>query len=104
MKWTKEQIEQYKSKYGRLHLIKIPAGDGKEAIFLARPPKKAELQALSSKTDPADYNELMFNIMIVDGDRQYIDDTPDFDAGVYLALVQELGKLLMPKPAESKPL
>ena len=94
MKLTKEKINQLKAKYGQIFLIQIPIpGTDKTADFVVRYPNKTEMEALSAQSDVATYNDMMFNFMIVEGDRQYIDDTNQFSAPVYLALVNELGKL-----------
>jgi len=98
---TPEQIKQWKAQYGQLTLIKIPVGNGETAEFIARLPNKNEMQALASKEDTTSYNELMFNIMLLAGDRKYIDDTPDFVPAVYLGLVKELGKLYTPPESAS---
>jgi len=95
----KKLVPDLKKKYGKLYHIAIPVSDKETAEFIAKEPSKAELTAMSSKENTEDFNEMMFNVMIVAGDRKYIDDTPDFVPSVYLTLVQELGKLYQPKEA-----
>lgn len=105
MKLTKEKINQLKAKYGQIFLIQISIpGTDKTADFVVRYPSKTEMEALSAQSDVAAYNDLMFNFMIVEGDRQYIDDTDQFSAPVYLALVNELGKLYQPPSVSLKTL
>ena len=104
-KLSKQEIEALKKKYGELRLIQIPIPGAKQtADFIARMPNKTEMEALTAQEDTSAYNELMFNTMIVEGDRQYIDDTDDFKAPVYLGVVAELGKLYAPPKAVSKAL
>ena len=98
---TAEQIKEWKAKYGVIKHIVIPREGKNPAEFIAKIPNKTEMTALSSVEDSFKYNELMFNTLILSGDRKYIDDTPDFDPKVYLSLVKELGKLYEPVEATS---
>jgi len=100
-KELKDNLQDWKAKYGQLFHIVVPIDDKKTAEFIVRKPSKPELTAMTSKENTSDFNELMFNSMIVAGDRQYIDDTPEFMPDVYLTMVQELGKLYQPKEATS---
>ena len=98
---TAEQIKAWKAKYGVIKHIVVPREGKKPAEFIAKIPNKNEMAAMSSVEDSFQYNELMFNTLILSGDRKYIDDTPDYDPKVYLTLVQELGKLYAPVEATS---
>ena len=98
---TAEQIKEWKAKYGVIKHIVIPREGKNPAEFIAKIPNKNEMAAMSSVDDSFKYNELMFNTLILTGDRKYIDDTPDYDPKVYLTLVKELGKLYAPVEAIS---
>lgn len=94
MKYTKEQIEEWKRKHGDLFEITV---EGKSCI-LHRPTRR-DLSYVSVVKDPVKMSEAMLNQLWVAGDEEI--KTQD---DLFLAAIQKMQEVLEVKEAEIKKL
>ena len=94
MKFTKEQIKEWKAKHGELFEITV---EDKRCI-LHRPTRK-DLSYASAVKDPIKMSEVMLNALWVDGDEEIKEDD-----SLFLAAIQKMQEILEVKEAEIKKL
>ena len=94
MKYTKQQIEEWKAKHGELFEITV---EGKSCV-LHRPTRR-DLSYVSVLTDPIKMTEVMLNQLWVAGDEEI--KTQD---DLFLAASQKMQEVLEVKAAEIKKL
>ncbi len=94
MKYTKQQIEEWKAKHGELFEITV---EGKSCI-LHRPTRR-DLSYVSVVKDPVKMSEAMLNQLWVAGDEEI--KTQD---DLFLAAIQKMQEVLEVKEAEIKKL
>lgn len=94
MKFTKEQIKEWKAKHGELFEITV---EDKNCI-LHRPTRK-DLSYASAVKDPIKMSEVMLNALWVDGDEEIKEDD-----SLFLAAIQKMQEILEVKEAEIKKL
>ena len=94
MKYTKQQIEEWKAKHGELFEITV---EGKSCILLR--PTRQNLSYVSVLTDPVKMTEVMLNQLWVAGDEEI--KTRD---DLFLAASQKMQEVLEVKEAEIKKL
>ena len=94
MKYTKEQIEEWKRKHGDLFEITV---EGKSCI-LHRPTRR-DLSYVSVLKDPIKMSETMLNQLWVVGDEEI-----KTDDSLFLAAIQKMQEVLEVKEAEIKKL
>ena len=94
MKYTKQQIEEWKAKHGELFEITV---EGKSCV-LPRPTRQ-NLSYVSVLTDPVKMTEVMLNQLWVAGDEEI--KTRD---DLFLAASQKMQEVLEVKEAEIKKL
>ncbi len=94
MKYTKEQIEEWKRKHGDLFEITV---EGKGCIL--HRPTRQDLSYVSVLTDPIKMTEVMLNQLWVAGDEEI--KTRD---DLFLAASQKMQEVLEVKAAEIKKL
>ena len=94
MKYTKQQIEEWKAKHGDLFEITV---EGKNCV-LHRPTRR-DLSYVSVLTDPIKMTEVMLNQLWVAGDEEI--KTRD---DLFLAASQKMQEVLEVKAAEIKKL
>lgn len=94
MKFTKEQIKEWKAKHGEL--FEITAED--KSCILHRPTRK-DLSYASAVKDPIKMSEVMLNALWVDGDEEIKEDD-----SLFLAAIQKMQEILEVKEAEIKKL
>ena len=94
MKYTKQQIEEWKAKHGELFEITV---EGKGCIL--HRPTRQDLSYVSVLTDPIKMTEVMLNQLWVAGDEEI--KTRD---DLFLAASQKMQEVLEVKAAEIKKL
>ena len=94
MKYTKQQIEEWKAKHGELFEITV---EGKSCI-LHRPTRR-DLSYVSVLKDPIKMSETMLNQLWVVGDEEI-----KTDDALFLAAIQKMQEVLEVKEAEIKKL
>ena len=94
MKYSKEQVQEWKKKHGELFEITV---DGKSCI-LPRPTRR-DLSYASVVKDPIKMNETMLNQLWVDGDEEI-----KTDDALFFAAIQKMQEVLEVKEAEIKKL
>ena len=94
MKYTKQQIEEWKAKHGELFEITV---EGKSCI-LHRPTRR-DLSYVSVLKDPIKMSETMLNQLWVVGDEEI-----KTDDSLVLAAIQKMQEVLEVKEAEIKKL
>lgn len=94
MKFTKEQIKEWKAKHGELFEITV---EDKNCI-LHRPTRK-DLSYASAVKDPIKMSEVMLNALWVDGDEEIKEND-----SLFLAAIQKMQDILEVKEAEIKKL
>ena len=94
MKYTKEQIEEWKRKHGDLFEITV---EGKGCIL--HRPTRQNLSYVSVVKDPVKMSEAMLNQLWVAGDEEI--KTQD---DLFLAAIQKMQEVLEVKEAEIKKL
>jgi len=94
MKYSKEQIQEWKKKYGDLFEITV---DGKNCI-LHRPTRR-DLSYASVVKDPIKMSETMLNQLWVAGDEEI-----KTDDALFFAAIQKMQDVLEVKEAEIKKL
>ena len=94
MKYTKQQIEEWKAKHGELFEITV---EGKSCV-LHRPTRR-DLSYVSVVKDPVKMSEVMLNQLWVAGDEEI--KTQD---DLFLAAIQKMQEVLEVKEAEIKKL
>lgn len=94
MKYTKQQIEEWKAKHGELFEITV---EGKSCI-LHRPTRR-DLSYVSVLKDPIKMSETMLNQLWVVGDEEI-----KTDDSLFLAAIQKMQDVLEVKEAEIKKL
>ena len=91
---TKEQIKEWKEKYGELFQITV---EGKSCIL--RKPNRKDLSYASVVKDPIKMSEVLLNNLWVEGDEDIkTDDT------LFMAVVNKMDEVLKVKEAEVKKL
>ena len=95
MKFTKEQIKEWKAKHGELFEITVED----KSCILHRPTRK-DLSYASAVKDPIKMSEVMLNALWVDGDEEIKED----DDSLFLAAIQKMQEILEVKEAEIKKL
>jgi hypothetical protein len=94
MKYSKEQIQEWKKKHGDLFEITV---EGKGCI-LHRPTRR-DLSYASVVKDPIKMSETMLNQLWVDGDEEI-----KTDDALFFAAIQKMQEVLEVKEAEIKKL
>lgn len=94
MKYSKEQIQEWKKKHGDLFEITV---DGKSCI-LHRPTRR-DLSYVSVVKDPIKMSETMLNQLWVAGDEEI-----KTDDALFFAAIQKMQEVLEVKEAEIKKL
>ena len=94
MKFTKEQIKEWKAKHGELFEITVED----KSCILHRPTRK-DLSYASAVKDPVKMSEVMLNALWVDGDEEIKEDD-----SLFLAAIQKMQDILEVKGAEIKKL
>ena len=94
MKYSKEQIQEWKKKHGDLFEITV---EGKGCI-LHRPTRR-DLSYASAVKDPIKMSETMLNQLWVDGDEEI-----KTDDALFFAAIQKMQDVLEVKEAEIKKL
>lgn len=94
MKFTKEQIKEWKAKHGELFEITVED----KSCILHRPTRK-DLSYASAVKDPIKMSEVMLNALWVGGDEGIKEDD-----SLFLAAIQKMQDILEVKEAEIKKL
>lgn len=94
MKFTKEQIKEWKAKHGELFEITVED----KSCILHRPTRK-DLSYASAVKDPIKMSEVMLNALWVYGDEEIKEDD-----SLFLAAIQKMQDILEVKEAEIKKL
>ena len=94
MKFTKEQIKEWKAKHGELFEITVED----KSCILHRPTRK-DLSYASAVKDPVKMSEVMLNALRVAGDEEIKEDD-----SLFLAAIQKMQDILEVKEAEIKKL
>lgn len=94
MKFTKEQIKEWKAKHGELFEITVED----KSCILHRPTRK-DLSYASAVKDPIKMSEVMLNALWVAGDEEIKGDD-----SLFLAAIQKMQEILEVKEAEIKKL
>lgn len=94
MKYTKEQIEEWKRKHGDLFEITV---EGRSCIL--HRPTRQDLSYASVLKDPIKMSETMLNQLWVAGDEEI-----KTDDSLFLAAIQKMQEVLEVKEAEIKKL
>ena len=94
MKFTKEQIKEWKAKHGELFEITVED----KSCILHRPTRK-DLSYASAVKDPIKMSEVMLNALWVAGDEEIMEDD-----SLFLAAIQKMQDILEVKEAEIKKL
>ena len=94
MKYTKQQIEEWKAKHGELFEITV---EGKGCIL--HRPTRQDLSYVSVLKDPIKISETMLNQLWVAGDEEI-----KTDDSLFLAAIQKMQDVLEVKEAEIKKL
>lgn len=94
MKFTKEQIKEWKAKHGELFEITVED----KSCILHRPTRK-DLSYASAVKDPIKMSEVMLNVLWVAGDEEIKEDD-----SLFLAAIQKMQDILEVKEAEIKKL
>lgn len=94
MKYTAEQVQEWKQKHGDLFEISVE----EKSCILHRPTRK-DLSFVSVVKDPIKMSEAMLNQLWVDGDEEI-----KTDDALFLAAIQKMQDVLEVKEAEIKKL
>ena len=94
MKFTKEQVKEWKAKHGELFEITVED----KSCILHRPNRK-DLSYASAVKDPIKMSEVMLNALWVAGDEEIKEDD-----SLFLAAIQKMQDILEVKEAEIKKL
>lgn len=94
MKFTKEQIKEWRAKHGELFEITVED----KSCILHRPTRK-DLSYASAVKDPIKMSEVMLNALWVAGDEEIKEDD-----SLFLAAIQKMQEILEVKEAEIKKL
>lgn len=94
MKFTKEQIKEWKAKHGELFEITVED----KSCILHRPTRK-DLSYASAVKDPIKMSEVTLNALWVAGDEEIKEDD-----SLFLAAIQKMQDILEVKEAEIKKL
>ena len=94
MKYTAEQVQEWKQKHGALFEISVE----EKSCILHRPTRK-DLSFVSVVKDPIKMSEAMLNQLWVDGDEEI-----KTDDALFLAAIQKMQDVLEVKEAEIKKL
>lgn len=94
MKFTKEQIKEWKARHGELFEITVED----KSCILHRPTRK-DLSYASAVKDPIKMSEVMLNALWVAGDEEIKEDD-----SLFLAAIQKMQDILEVKEAEIKKL
>ncbi|KQC30178.1 hypothetical protein [Flagellimonas eckloniae] len=103
---TKTDISEWKKTKGRLKEINIPLDDnmdGECAKFVICKPTKNLLPAITQYGKDEDIdalNKLLITNCVLGGDMEYLES----DVDIYLAVIEEVGKLMQAKRVTSKSL
>ena len=94
MKFTKEQVKEWKAKHGELFEITVED----KSCILHRPTRE-DLSYASAVKDPVKMSEVMLNALWVAGDEEIKEDD-----SLFLAAIQKMQDILEVKEAEIKKL
>lgn len=94
MKFTKEQIKEWRAKHGELFEITVED----KSCILHRPTRK-DLSYASAVKDPIKMSEVMLNALWIAGDEEIKEDD-----SLFLAAIQKMQDILEVKEAEIKKL
>ena len=94
MKFTKEQVKEWKAKHGELFEITV-----EDKICILHRPTRKDLSYASAVKDPIKMSEVMLNALWVDGDEEIKEDD-----SLFLAAIQKMQDILEVKEAEIKKL
>ena len=94
MKFTKEQIKEWKAKHGELFEITVED----KSCILHRPTRK-DLSYASAVKYPIKMSEVMLNALWIAGDEEITEDD-----SLFLAAIQKMQEILEVKEAEIKKL
>ena len=94
MKFTKEQVKEWKAKHGELFEITVED----KSCILHRPTRK-DLSYASAVKDPVKMSKVMLNALWVAGDEEIKEDD-----SLFLAAIQKMQDILEVKEAEIKKL
>lgn len=94
MKFTKEQVKEWKARHGELFEITVED----KSCILHRPTRK-DLSYASAVKDPVKMSEVMLNALWVAGDEEIKEDD-----SLFLAAIQKMQDILEVKEAEIKKL
>lgn len=79
MEATKEQIAEWKNRYGEVYEIPIKGTD--KSCYIKQPDRKSVSYSMSvGRTDPMKSNEVLFNACWIDGDPEIKTNTAMFIA------------------------
>jgi len=107
---TPEQVAEWKAKHNNVYLIAVKVNDDpddtNEARFYAKTPSVKQMRTIAEiATDKKGgqmlANDTMRATVILGGDMKYLDADCD-DAGVYLAVMEQIGELVGQKKASSR--
>lgn len=94
MNFNKEQIEEFKKKYGQIFEVTV---DGKSCIL--HKPTRQNLSYASAVKDPIKMSEVMLDQLWVDGDEEIKTDDE-----LFMAVSAKMDRLMAIKEAEVKKL
>lgn len=96
MEATKEQIEEWKKKYGDVYMVELEGG---KRCYLHRPDRKTLGYASSVGTkNPIKFNEIMLNGCWIDGDEEIkTDDQLFLSASAQIAELIEVQEATLVK-------
>jgi hypothetical protein len=93
MKATKEQIAEWKAKYGDVFCIKVEGG---KSCYLKKPSRKALGYAMmAGKENPMNFNEILLNDCWIAGDEE-IRTNDD----LFLSVSSKIAEIIEVKEAE----
>lgn len=102
---TKEQIKDWKAKYGENSLtqVTIKGDDGASYDYIIRRPARREMNAMgnhATKNDPSKVNDVLIKNCVLHGDT----DVFDQDGSIYLTLVNKITQMMSVRESEVKKL
>jgi len=104
---TKDQITDWKKTKGNLMQVAIPLDDnpdGNKAEFIICKPTRNLLPAITqygAEKNIDALNNLLISSCVLGGDMKYLDEE-NGEMDVYLAVLEEVGKLMQAKRVTSK--
>jgi len=96
MEATKEQIAEWKAKYGTISKITVKADGGNKVCYLRNPSRKAlGYASMAGKDNPLKFNEVVLNDCWLAGDEEIrTNDT------LFLSVSGKIAELIEVKEAE----